>query len=118
MSRAALLLALALLCITRLSFADPLPRIAKVSAQPLLAHVKQLTEALDLLGDPLPEPTKAALAAAAKAGDDAAVAGAVPDALDPLCLAGAQINPESRVKVLPGPAEPNLVEQGWRVFLI
>src|SRR5258706_10962144 len=106
MSRAALLLGVALLCLTRLAFADPLPRVEKVAAQPLLAHVKQLTEALDLLGDPLPEATKAALAAAATAGDDTAVARAVQDALDPLCLAVAHVNPESRVKILPAPAEP------------
>ena len=28
------------------------------------------------------------------------------------------INPEMRVKAAPGPADPLLVEQGWRTFLI
>src|SRR5439155_3416279 len=39
-------------------------------------------------------------------------------ALDPYCLLAVHINPESRVKVAPGPARPVLVEKGWRQFLI
>ena len=38
--------------------------------------------------------------------------------LDARCLAGVNINPESRVKVARGPAAAELVEQGWRVFLV
>jgi hypothetical protein len=38
--------------------------------------------------------------------------------LDKHCLAGVEINPESRVKVQQGPAKAILVEQGWRAFLI
>lgn len=44
--------------------------------------------------------------------------GLVQKALDPHCLFGVNINPESRVKVSRGPAKPELVEQGWRVFLV
>ena len=39
-------------------------------------------------------------------------------ALDPLCLFVVNINPESRVKVARGPAAAELVEQGWRMFLV
>jgi hypothetical protein len=39
-------------------------------------------------------------------------------ALDPLCLVGVEINPESRVKVAAGPARAELVESGWRTFLV
>jgi hypothetical protein len=38
--------------------------------------------------------------------------------LDPHCLLVVNINPESRVKVAVGPAKPELLEQGWRVFLV
>lgn len=38
--------------------------------------------------------------------------------LDPHCLFVVQINPESRVKVLRGDAVAELVEQGWRQFLV
>ena len=38
--------------------------------------------------------------------------------LDPLCLASVSINPESRVKVSLGPAAAELVQHGWRVFLV
>ncbi len=38
--------------------------------------------------------------------------------LDPLCLVGVNINPESRVSVVRGAAKAALNEQGWSVFLI
>jgi hypothetical protein len=38
--------------------------------------------------------------------------------LDARCLAGVNINPESRVKVARGAAAAELVQQGWRVFLV
>src|SRR5690349_9264062 len=67
--------------------ADPVPLVMeKVPAQPLLAQVNQLQEALDYLGTPLPAQTKSAIASAAKAGDDAKVSEAIQQALDPLCL--------------------------------
>src|SRR5207249_3169107 len=44
--------------------------------------------------------------------------GAVQQVLDNYCLFGVNINPESRVKVAPGPAKPELVEKGWRQFLV
>ncbi len=39
-------------------------------------------------------------------------------ALDPLCLAGVNISPESRVKATRGQAPAQLAQHGWRVFLI
>lgn len=38
--------------------------------------------------------------------------------LDRHCLFFVNINPEMRVKVAAGPAKPELVEQGWRLFLV
>ncbi|MFO0811345.1 MAG: CehA/McbA family metallohydrolase [Gemmataceae bacterium] len=96
----------------------PLPLVDKVAAQPLLAQVNRVAEAMAYRGSPLPEKVKAALAAAAKETSDAKVARAVQEALDPLCLLAVTINPESRVKVAAGPAKPELVEAGWRQFLV
>ena len=38
--------------------------------------------------------------------------------IDPYCLAGVNINPESRVKVKEGPVNKELMQQGWRTFLV
>ena len=38
--------------------------------------------------------------------------------LDRRCLIGIEINPESRVKAVQGPAAPKLVQNGWSVFLV
>src|SRR4029450_4340724 len=38
--------------------------------------------------------------------------------LDRSCLVGVEINPEARVKILPGPAAPELGQHGWRQFLV
>jgi hypothetical protein len=98
--------------------APPLPLVETVASQPLLAHTRRVVEALDHLGSPLPARAKAALENAARGGDEARTVRAVQEALDPHCLLVVQINPESRVKVAPGPARPVLVEGGWRQFLV
>src|SRR5687768_9475854 len=98
--------------------AATLPRVTDVALQPLAAQSKALAEAMTLLGEPLPEPTRAALDAAYLEADEAKAVAAIQAALDPLCLVAVQINPESRVKVAAGPAKPELVESGWRTFLV
>jgi hypothetical protein len=40
------------------------------------------------------------------------------EVLDRFCLIGVNINPESRVKSVQGPAPPKLVQHGWSVFLV
>ena len=99
-------------------FGAELGQVAKVEAQPLIAQIKRLTQALEFLGNPLPVDRQQALARALSAEDDDSIGNGVQAVLDPLCLAGVTINPESRVKVAPGPARPLLVEAGWTVFLI
>jgi hypothetical protein len=98
--------------------AEPLPKVESVELQPLLVHVGRLREALDFLGNPLSKETAALLDAAAKEKDEAKARDMIQDALDPYCLIGVNINPESRVKAQGGPAPRKLVEQGWRQFLI
>ena len=95
-----------------------LPLVEGVELQPLAAHVERVAQALELMGSPLGESERGALRAAQTGGDAAAAVAAIQRVLDPLCLAGVTINPESRVKVEEGAAPRELVQQGWRVFLV
>jgi hypothetical protein len=109
------LLLVALFCIIgSKSQAEPLPIVPGIEPQPLVAQVRRVVQALELLGSPLPTEQAAAVAAACEAED----VKTLQELLDPLCLAAVSINPESRVKVAPGPAPKKLVQQGWRVFLV
>jgi hypothetical protein len=102
-----------------LSAADAkLPLVAGVDVQPVKAGVKRLVEALDYLGQPLSAEQKTKLDDALANSDDAKALQAIQETLDPLALVGVTINPESRVKVTRGPAEAELVQNGWRVFLV
>ena len=113
--------ALALLCValpTAPARGDGLPVVDGVELQPLSAQVRRVAEALQQAGLPLPEAASAAVDRATRLGDAAAGVRAIQEALDPLCLVGVEINPESRVKVAPGPAPAKLVQGGWRAFLV
>lgn len=90
----------------------------QVELQPLAAQVKRLLETLDYLGTPLRAPDKEALNRALADSDQGRAVGAIKDVLDKYCLVEVQISPESRVKVAPGQAKTELVEKGWRTFLI
>ena len=89
-----------------------------VELQPLLSATGRLVEALDVVGAPLSADQRAALAEAGRDGDAAGALRTIQAVLDPLCLAGVTINAESRVSVVEGPAAKELVEQGWRTFLV
>jgi hypothetical protein len=89
-----------------------------VEAQPLLAQVRRLVEAMDYLGEPFSEAERGRLDAAAKMTDEARAIEEIQRVLDPRCLLAVRINPESRVSIERGAAAPRLVEQGWRAFLI
>jgi hypothetical protein len=97
---------------------DELPLVTDVELQPLASQARRVAEALEFLGQPLPAEARARLAAAGRREDQAAGVRAIQEVLDPLCLVGVNVNPESRVKAQPGPAAPELVQQGWRVFLV
>ncbi|MDX1946110.1 MAG: CehA/McbA family metallohydrolase [Pirellulaceae bacterium] len=97
--------------------AGELPLVA-VEAQPLKAQAGRVVEALAYLGEPLTEREKAALEQATANAQETEAIAAIQRVLDARCLAGVHINPESRVKVVRGPAQANLHEQGWRVFLV
>ncbi len=97
---------------------DNLPRYNDVEFQPLSAQVRRVVEALEQLGQPLPEAVRAKVDQALQQTDASAGGRGLQEALDPFCLIGIEINPESRVKAVQGPASPQLVQHGWRVFLV
>ncbi len=97
---------------------DELPKVSGVELQPLRAQARRIVDALEMLGQPLSEDAKQSLEKAYDDVDQARAVQSIQTVLDPLCLAAVEINPESRVSVRQGPAEPLLVKQGWRVFLI
>ena len=95
-----------------------LPLVTDVELQPLAAQARRVAEALESLGAPLSPSERQALDAA-MSNVDAKEAGAeIQRILDPHCLASIDINPEMRVKVAGGPAPKELVELGWRTFLV
>src|SRR5690242_16821824 len=83
--------------------ADALPVIKNVEAQPFKANAKRIADALEIVGEPLKKDEKAALDKALEFKDDTEAVVAIQKVLDARCLAGVNINPESRVKVARGP---------------
>src|SRR4051812_22001022 len=76
--------------------AADLPKVVKVELQPLAAQARRVADALDFLGEPLPDAEKKALA-------DAARVEAIQDVLDKHCLAGVRLTAQ-------GQGKPPLVE--------
>ena len=92
-----------------------MPMLASaVEFQPLAAQARRVSEALEALGEPLPTSVRTALDSAIAAGDAAKLEAA----LESQVLFVVTINAEMRVKVAPGPARPELIEAGWRQFLV
>lgn len=96
---------------------QPAP-VPPVPLQPLAQQARRLESALRYLGQPLSAADHQALNEAIAGADDAAAVARVQQILDRHVLATVHVNPESRVKVAPGSAQPDLVEGGTRVFLV
>ena len=94
------------------------PKVGRTETQPLVAATRRLMQALELAGGPLSAADRAALDAALKLTDPADCTQAVEAILDRQCVAGVTINPESRVSVTAGPVAKELMQQGWRTFLV
>jgi hypothetical protein len=92
---------------------DALPIVA-VEGQPLAANVRRIEQALELLGQPLAQAEAAPLAAARQERDSARLQAL----LDKHVLLTVAINPESRVKVLRGPAAARLQQGGFTPVLV
>ncbi len=89
-----------------------------VPLQPLAQQVRQLEDALNYLGQPLPPAEHRKLNEAIGATAEASAVAAIEAVLDRYALITVDINPESRVKVEQGAAKPELVEAGARLFLV
>jgi hypothetical protein len=90
----------------------------RVSLQPFAQQVRQVETTLAYLGQPLSADDHEAINQAVADADEAAAVVRLEQTLDKYTLAIVEINPESRVKVQPGAAKPELVEAGTRIFLV
>jgi hypothetical protein len=94
-----------------------LPLVADVPLQPLIAQVTRLITATEYLGTPLAPDHLRELETAFKTNEESAAV-SIQRVLDCHCLVGVEVNPEMRVKVAAGAGRPELVENGWRHFLV
>ena len=92
--------------------------VPSVPRQPLMAQVHRLVEAMDVVGNPFDRQTLQQLNALKSVQDEGRVAKEVQRLLDPLCLAIVEIQHDGPPKVVSGLAKMQLLEQGWRTFLI
>jgi hypothetical protein len=101
------------------AFGEELPIVTKLEFQPFSAQVARVVQSLELVGEPIGGQDGAALKKILENGSGGQKEiEALQAILDKYCLAGVNINPESRVKVQQGQAKAELAEQGWRVFLV
>lgn len=94
------------------------PTVSAIERQPLQASVKRLSEAMKMAGEEFPAAIREQLDRLNASLDDATVTTGIQELLDPFCIAAVQINPESRVHCVAGPATASLLEKGWRTFLV
>lgn len=98
--------------------AAELPMVKSVEAQPLLASIERLIEAMNYVGSPLPESAVVELKRLSPADDSAVVTKQVQELLDPFCLVGVSLKESGPPLVKQGTARRELLEQGWRTFLV
>src|SRR5687768_14165373 len=91
----------------------PLPEF-----QPLAAQAQRVVETLEYLGSPLTVADRKVVLDAAKGPGGEKSVTDIMRVLDRYVLYQVHINPESRVKIAPGAARPELAEAGWRTFLV
>ena len=103
---------------TKVCADDALPVISDVERQPFFAAARRLVEAMEFAGAPLSEDVRQQIEKTAAMPNDRDAVKQLQRILDPLCLAVVNINAESRVKVAEGPVSKELMQQGWRAFLV
>ena len=101
--------------------AQELPLVENVELQPLASQALRLIEAMEYLGSPFRREDQEQLRKAAELQDvkdsqEAVVR--IQKILDRYVLIVVRIDAESRVKVDRGPARAELMEQGWRPYLV
>ncbi len=100
------------------SVGSELPTITGVEFQPFASATERVLEALRFVGAPLSNEDESIVRRALREIDQDAAIERIQSVLDRHCVAGVHINPESRVKVQEGPAKKELMQQGWRTFLV
>ncbi len=100
------------------SSANALPVVGVPEFQPFAAQIRRVIDALEVLGTPLSASERRAVETGLTGTNTALAAAQVQGVLDARVLIGVTINPEMRVKVAVGDAKPELVEGGWRPFLV
>lgn len=112
------LLVLSATLLVETAWAQPSPVVAReVELQPFMAQGRRLVQAMEFLGEPFSATELLALEDAFNARDGDAIK-KIEAVLDARALFAVTINPEMRVSVSAGQARPELVEQGWRQFLV
>jgi len=91
---------------------------AQVPLQPMAQQARQLAETLNYLGQPVSASELKAINAAIGMPGEAAAVTAIENILDSHVLVNVGINAEGRVKVEQGAAQPDLIEEGARLFLV
>ncbi|MFH1070807.1 MAG: CehA/McbA family metallohydrolase [Candidatus Glassbacteria bacterium] len=92
--------------------------VTAVEYQPLASATRRLIETLDYIGMPLAAADRESLERSLSSANHEQAVVSIQQVLDKYCLAQVDISPESRVKVQEGPAPKELVQQGWRSFLV
>ena len=105
-------------CVAIAAQAAELPFVENVEQQPLVAATERLLEALEYVGAPLAADDLAQLKTAMKEANAAKSVKGIQQVLDKYALTMVTINPESRVSAVEGPVAKELVQQGWRTFLV
>jgi hypothetical protein len=96
----------------------PVAAQTRVPLQPFAQQVRQVETSLAYLGQPLAQKDGDAINQAMGNANEATATERLEQILDKYTLAIVDINAESRVKVQPGSAKPELVEAGARIFLV
>jgi hypothetical protein len=97
---------------------QPATTVLPVPLQPLAQQVHQIERTLAYLGEPLSAGEVSRIDEAVAEPSESKAVALLQGILDAHVLAIVQINAESRVKVEAGPAQPELVEAGTRLFLV
>ncbi len=90
----------------------PVAAQVRVPLQPFAQQVRQVETSLAYLGQPLAQDDQDAINRAIGNADEVTAIAQIEQVLNKYVLAVVDINPESRVKVQPGPVKPELVEAG------